>query len=151
MTTKTLNTLSELELLAMAKCVELRDNNDEAALPPATSATVDFMVHVKGDLSRGPSSSRAGTNRARTAQAMVMLLVTSGVTRQHSPAQLIEAWKTFGSLDKKGMAQRVATLTTEQQDLFDECLALFETEIVGSLPRIPAKGYVKFKGDVEKA
>ncbi len=151
MTTKTLNTLSELELLAMAKCVELRDNNDEAALPPATSATVDFMVHVKGDLSRGPSSSRAGTNRARTAQAMVMLLVTSGVTRQHSPAQLIEAWKTFGSLDKKGMAQRVATLTTEQQDLFDECLALFETEIVGALPRIPAKGYVKFKGDVEKA
>ena len=151
MTTKTLNTLSELQLLALAKCVELRDNNDEAALPPATSATVDFTVHVKGDLSRGPSSTRAGTNRARTAEAMVMLLVTSGITRNHAPAALIEAWKTFGSLDKKGMAARVASLTTEQRDLHDECLALFQTEIVGSLPRIPAKGYVKFKGDVEKA
>ena len=105
--------LDPIQLLALAKCVELRDANDEAALPPSTSASVDFMVHVKGDLSRGPSSTRAGTNRARTAQAMVMLLVTSGVTRQHSPAQLIEAWKTFGSLDKKGMAQRVASLSTE--------------------------------------
>jgi hypothetical protein len=143
--------LNPIQLLALAKCVELRDANDEAALPPATSATVDFTVHVKGELSRGPSSDRAGTNRARTAEAMVMLLVTSGVTRQHAPAQLIEAWKTFGSLDKKGMAQRIATLTTEQRDLHDECLALFQTEIVGSLPRIPAKGYVKFKGDVTEA
>jgi len=151
MTTKTLNSLDPVQLLALAKCVELRDANDEAALPPATSASVDFTVRVKGDLSRGPSSTRAGTNRARTAEAMVMLLVTSGITRNHSPAQLIEAWKTFGSLDKKGMAARIATLTTEQRDLHDECLALFETEIVGSLPRIPAKGYVKFKGEVEKA
>jgi hypothetical protein len=143
--------LDPIQLLALAKCVELRDANDEAALPPKTSATVDFTVHVKGELSRGPSSDRAGTNRARTAEAMVMLLVTSGVTRQHAPAQLIEAWKTFGSLDKKGMAQRIATLTTEQRDLHDECLALFQTEIVGSLPRIPAKGYVKFKGDVTEA
>ena len=146
-----MKSLDPIQLLALAKCVELRDANDETALPPATSATVDFTVHVKGDLSRGPSSDRAGTNRARTAEAMVMLLVTSGVTRQHSPAQLIEAWKTFGSLDKKGMAARIATLTTEQRDLHDECLALFQTEIVGSLPRIPAKGYVKFKGDVTEA
>ena len=143
--------LDPIQLLALAKCVELRDANDEAALPPTTSATVDFTVHVKGELSRGPNSDRAGTNRARTAEAMVMLLVTSGVTRNHAPAQLIEAWKTFGSLDKKGMAQRIATLTPEQRDLHDECLALFQTEIVGSLPRIPAKGYVKFKGDVTEA
>ena len=143
--------LDPIQLLALAKCVELRDANAEAALPPSTSATVDFTVRIKGDLSRGPSSTRAGTNRARTAEAMVMLLVTSGVTRQHSPAQLIEAWKTFGSLDKKSMAQRVASLTPEQRDLRDECLALFETEIVGSLPRIPSKGYVKFKGDVTEA
>ena len=143
--------LDPIQLLALAKCVELRDANDEAALPPATSATVDFTVHIKGDLTRGHSSDRAGTNRARTAEAMVMLLVTSGVTRNHAPVALIEAWKTFGSLDKKGMAQRVATLTTEQRDLHDECLALFQTEIVGSLPRIPAKGYVKFKGDVTEA
>lgn len=143
--------LSTIQLLALAKCVELRDANDEAALPPKTTATVDFTVRVQGELSRGPSSDRSGTNRARTAQAMVMLLVTSGVTRQHSPAQLIESWAAFGSLDKAGMAKRVATLPTEQRDLFDECLALFETEIVAALPRIPAKGYVKFKGDVTEA
>ena len=143
--------LDPIQLLALAKCVELRDANDEVALPPKTSATVDFTVHIKGEISRGAGSDRAGTNRARTAEAMVMLLVTSGVTRNHAPAALIEAWKTFGSLDKKGMAQRVATLTPEQQDLREECLALFQTEIVGSLPRIPAKGGVKFKGDVTEA
>ena len=143
--------LDPIQLLALAKCVELRDANDEAALPPGTTATVDFVAHIKGDLSRGPSSTRAGTNRARTAGAMCMLLVMSGVTRQHSPAQLIESWKTFGSLDKAGMAKRVASLSTEDRDLFEECMALFEAEIVGSLPRIPSKGYIKFKGDVTEA
>ena len=143
--------LDPIQLLALAKCVELRDANDEVALPPKTSATVDFTVRVQGELSRGDTSTRSATNRARTAQAMVMLLVTSGVTRQHSPAQLIESWAAFGSLDKAGMAKRVASLSTEQRDLFDECLALFETEIVAALPRIPSKGYVKFKGDVTEA
>ena len=148
---KTLNTLNELEMLALAKCIELRDVNCETALPPVSSAHVDFTVRVKGDITRGPSSDRAATNRARTAQAMVMLLVTSGVTRQHSPAKLIEAWKTFGSLDKSGMAARLDTLDSDDRGLFDECMALFDSEIVASLPRIPSKGYVKFKGSVDEA
>ena len=148
---KTLNTLSDLELLALAKCVELRDANCETALPPKTVAAVDFTVRVKGDLTRGDRSTRAATNRARTAQAMVMLLVTSGVTRKHAPAKLIEAWAAFGSLDKNGMANRVATLSDEDKALYDECMVLFETEIVAALPRIPSKGYVKFNGDVTEA
>jgi hypothetical protein len=143
-------TLSSLELLAFAQAVRLSDCNDDVALPPSSSAHVDFHVHVKGEVVRGKGSSRAGTNRARTAGAMVMLLVTSGITRTHSPAQLIEAWKAFGSLDKKGMAARVATLTTEQRDLYEQCMALFQTEIVANLVRIPAKGGVKFKGEVTK-
>ncbi len=148
---KTVNNLSDLELLALAKCVELRDANCESALPPKTAASVDFTVRVQGELTRGDRSTRAGTNRARTAQAMVMLLVTSGVTRQHAPSKLIEAWKTFGSLDKNSMANRVASLSSDDLALYDECMALFETEIVAALPRIPSKGYVKFNGDVTEA
>lgn len=145
---KTLNALTDLEMLALAKCVELRDANCETALPPQSSAAVDFTVRVQGELTRGDRSTRAATNRARTAQAMVMLLVTSGVTRNHAPSKLIEAWAAFGSLDKNGMANRVATLSADDKALYDECMALFETEIVAALPRIPSKGYVKFKGDV---
>ena len=69
---KTLTTLSSLELLALAKAVELRDVNCEAALPPKATASVDFTVSIKGDLARGASSTRSATNRARTAQAMCM-------------------------------------------------------------------------------
>jgi hypothetical protein len=146
-----MKSLDPIQLLALAKAVELRDANDEVALPPKTSATVDFTVRIQGELSRGDSSDRAGVNHARTPGAMVMLLVLSGVTRQHSPAQLIETWAAFGSLDKKGMAARVASLTIEQRDLYNECMELFKTKIVAALPRIPAKGYVKFKGDVTEA
>lgn len=145
---KTLNTLTDLEILALAKCVELRDANCETALPPVSTATVDFTVRVQGELTRGDRSTRAATNRARTAQAMVMLLVTSGVTRNHAPSKLIEAWAAFGSLDKNAMANRVASLSTDDAALYEECMALFNTEIVAALPRIPSKGYVKFKGDV---
>ena len=148
---KTLSTLTTLEMLALSKCVDARTANCEEALPPCSSADVDFTVHVKGSLKRGERSTRAATNRARTAQAMVMLLVTSGVTRQHSPAKLIEAWKTFGTLDKNGMANRIATLSDDDRNLYLECMALFETEIVEALPRIPSKGYVKFDGSVKEA
>ena len=143
---KTLETLSPIELLAMAKAVELRDVNCETALPPVSTAHVDFTVRVKGDLVRGDRSDRAATNRARTAQAMIMLLVTSGITRNHAPSKIIQAWKDFGSLDKKGMQARIATLSDEDRALFDECVELFDSEIVASLPRIPTKGYVKFSG-----
>ena len=143
-------TLTPPELLALAQMIRLNDCNDDVALPPNSSTEVDFTVSVKGEVSRGKDSTRAGTNRARTSQAMIMLLVISGVTRQHSPAKLVEAWKGFGSLDKKGMEARIASLSTDDRDLFEECMELFQTEIVEALPRIPAKGGVRFRGDVSK-
>tara|TARA_A200000159_G_scaffold163487_1_gene189949 strand:+ start:2128 stop:2565 length:438 start_codon:yes stop_codon:yes gene_type:complete len=143
---KTLETLSPIELLAMAKAVELRNVNCETALPPVSTAHVDFTVRVKGELVRGDRSERAATNRARTSQAMIMLLVMSGVVRKHTPSKIIQAWRDFGSLDKAGMSARLNTLSVEDKALFDECMELFESEIVGNLPRIPTKGYVKFNG-----
>jgi hypothetical protein len=143
-------TLTPIEMLALAQAIRLNGCNDDVALPPNSSASVSFTVDVSGEVVRGEGSNRAGTNRARTAGAMIMLLVVSGVTRQHSPAKLIEAWKTFGSLDKKAMESRVAALSTEDRDLFESCMGLFQSEIVDALPRIPAKGGVKFKGEVTK-
>jgi|TARA_R110001583_G_scaffold16234_5_gene66172 hypothetical protein len=148
--TKTPSSLSAIEALAVAQGIRLSDVNDDAALPPGKDANVDFTVRFVGKVTRGKGSSRAGTNRARTAQAMVMLLVSSGATREHSPAKLIEAWKSFGTLDKDGMKARVAGLDTKDRALFDDCMALFQNEIVDSLPRIPSKGGVKFDGEVEK-
>lgn len=144
------DSLSAVEYLALAQMVKIGGCNDDAALPPQSTAAVDFTVRVTGEVTRGASADRAGTNRARTAGAMIMLLVISGVTRQHSPAKLIESWKTLGSLDKKAMEARVATLSDEQRGLYEDCMALFATEIVANLPRIPAKGGVKFSGDIEK-
>ncbi len=143
-------TLTAIEMLALAQAIRLNDCNDDVALPPDSVAHVNFTVEVDGDVVRGSGSTRSGTNRARTAQAMIMLLVFSGATRQHSPAKLVEAWKTFGTLDKKGMATRIASLSQEDRDLFESCMSLFQTEIVDALPRIPAKGGVKFKGEVTK-
>jgi len=142
--------LSALELLALAQAVRLNDCNDELALPPESAAAVDFTVTIKGNVKRGKSTPRRATNRARTAEAMVMLLVASGVTRQHSPKALIEAWRTFGSLNKAGMEARIASLDADDRSLFEDCMALFQSEIVDNLPKIPAKGGVKFDGSVKR-
>lgn len=143
---KTLTDLNPVELMALCKAVDLRSVNCEEALPQASAAHVDFSVRIQGELARGEATDRAGTNRARTAEAMVMLLVMSGVVRKHSPSKIVEAWRDLGSLDKKAMKERVANLSAEDKALHDECLELFETEIVANLPRIPTKGYLKFYG-----
>lgn len=145
-----ISNLSSLQLLALSQAVRLNDHNDELALPPGSSAAVDFTVTIKGNVKRGKSTARRGTNRARTAEAMVMLLVASGATRQHSPKALIEAWQTFGSLDKAGMEARIASLDAGDRNLFEDCMVLFQTEIVDNLPKIPAKGGVKFEGSVKR-
>ena len=148
---KTPNDLSPVEAMALAQAIRIADCNDDSALPDLTSETVDFTVHVKGEVTRGAGSSRRATNRARTSASMIMLLVSSGVTRNHSPRQIIEKWNEIGSLDKAAFQTLYNSLDAEQQSLYDECAALFESEIVGNLPLIPAKGGVKFKGSVKKA
>ena len=148
---KTPNDLSPVEAMALAQAIRIADCNDDTALPDLTSEAVDFTVHIKGEVTRGAGSSRRGTNRARTSASMIMLLVSSGVTRNHSPRQIIEKWNEIGSLDKAAFQTLYNSLDAEHQALFNECSALFESEIVGNLPLIPAKGGVKFKGSVKKA
>lgn len=148
---KTPNDLSPVEAMALAQAIRIADCNDVSALPDMATETVDFTVHVKGEVTRGASSSRRATNRARTSASMIMLLVSSGVTRNHSPRQIIEKWNEIGSLDKAAFKTLYNSLDAEQQSLYDECVALFESEIVGNLPLIPAKGGVKFDGLVKKA
>ena len=148
---KTPNDLSPVEAMALAQAIRIADCNDDTALPDLTSEAVDFTVHIKGEVTRGAGSSRRGTNRARTSASMIMLLVSSGVTRNHSPRQIIEKWNEIGSLDKAAFQTLYNSLDAEHQALFDECSVLFESEIVGNLPLIPVKGGVKFKGSVKKA
>lgn len=148
---KTPSDLSPVETMALAQAIRIADCNDDTALPDNTSVEVDFTVHVTGEVVRGASSNRRGTNRARTSASMIMLLVSSGVTRNHSPRHIIQKWNEIGSLDKKSFQSLYDGLDDDQKALFDECSALFESEIVEKLPLIPAKGGVKFKGTVSKA
>ena len=143
-------TLTNLELLALAKLVKLADVNDETALPPGASASVNFTVDVEGRIERGPSSTRAGTNRARSVPTICLLLHELGCTREYAPVHIIELWNRLAGLTKKSMEDHVAALTKDERANYAAMLALFDTEIVANLPRIPAKGGVKFKGTVEK-
>ena len=145
---KTPSNLSSVEQMALAQCVKIAQCNDDVALPENTSQSVDFTVRIKGEVSRGAGSDRRATNRARTSNSMIMLLVASGVTRNHSPGKIIETWREIGSLDKVAFQKRYDSMTDDEKHLYDECLALFETEIVGNLPLIPSKGGVKFKGTI---
>jgi len=148
---KTPNDLSPVETMALAQAVKIAQCNDVSALPEQTSSAVDFTVHIKGEVSRGKGSNRRGNNRARTSASMVMLLVSSGVTRNHSPRKIIEKWAQIGTLDKAAFAQLYSELSDEDKSLYDECINLFEKEIVDNLPVIPSKGGVKFKGSVIKS
>lgn len=147
---KTPRDLSPVEAMALAQALRIADCNDVSALPEQTSQPVDFTVHVKGDVTRGVGTPRRGTNRARTSASMIMLLVSSGVTRNHSPRKIIEKWSEIGTLDKAGFSLLYESLSDEERALYDECISLFEQEIVGKLPLIPVKGGVKFKGNITK-
>ena len=145
------NNLSSVEAMALAQAVKISQCNDDSALPDQSTEAVDFTVHIKGEVTRGKGSSRRGTNRARTSASMIMLLVSSGVTRNYSPDKIIEKWGQIGSLDKAAFAQLYNNLSNEDKTLYDECISLFEKEIVDNLPLIPSKGGVKFKGSVIKS
>lgn len=145
---KTPSQLTSVETMALAQCTKIAQCNDVSSLPEGTSEPVDFTVHISGTVSRGAGSDRRATNRARTANSMIMLLVSSGITRQHSPGKLIEAWREIGSLDRASFQRRLDSMPTEERALFEECSDLFETKIVDQLPLIPSKGGVKFKGTI---
>jgi len=147
---KTPTDLTPVEAMALAQSIRIAECNDVSALPEQTTVPVDFTVHIKGEVTRGVGTPRAATNRARTSASMVMLLVASGVTRNHSPRQLIEKWSNIGSLDKVAFNQLYNGLSDEDKEVYDECIQLFESEIVGKLPLIPVKGGVKFKGNITK-
>lgn len=141
-----MSNLSTIEQLAFAKAISLQSCNDETALPPETAQHVKFSVEVEGILSRGPSSDRAGTNRARSVPTICLLLQELGCTREYAPEHVIELWNRLSGLTKAAMEKRVGSLTAEEQAKYQSMLDLFDSEIVGNLPRIPTKGYVKFDG-----
>lgn len=145
---KSFEDLSAVEAMALAQCVKIADCNDVSALPSGDTVEVDFTVRVKGTVSRGAGSHRRATNRARTSNSMIMLLVSSGVTRNHSPSKIMDVWRNIGSLDKAAFQMRFESLSADEKRLFSECQELFETEIVDSLPTIPSKGGVKFNGTI---
>ena len=144
-------TLTTIELLALAKLVKMADVNDETALPPGSSAFVNFSVDVEGSIERGPSSTRAGTNRARSVPTICLLLHELGCTREYAPDHIIDLWNRLAGLSKKAVEAHVSALTADEQSNYKAMLDLFDGEIVDNIPRIPTKGYVKFRGTAKKA
>ncbi|MAG24266.1 MAG: hypothetical protein QF662_04890 [Phycisphaerae bacterium] len=144
-------TLTQIEKLAVAKAVNLQSCNDETALPPGTDTFVSFTAEIEGHLSRGPSSTRAATNRARSVPTICLLLQELGCTREYAPDHIIQLWNDLSGLSKKAMESRLGSMKTEDQVKYQTMLTLFDTEIVDNIPRIDTKGYVKFDGTIKKA
>jgi hypothetical protein len=144
-------TLTNLEMIALAKLIKLSDVNDESVLPPSSAASVNFTVNVEGSVERGPSSSRAGTNRARSVPTICLLLHELGCTREYAPRHIIDLWNRLSGLSKQAVEAHVSALTADEQTNYRAMLSLFDSEIVDNIPRIPTKGYVKFRGTAKKA
>ena len=79
-----------------------------------------------------------------------LLLAEMGCTRAYSPAHIVDLWARLGALTKAEMTAQVTNLSPKEQAAYTAMLALFDTSIVAGIPRIPAKGGVKFKGEVVK-
>jgi hypothetical protein len=45
----------------------------------------------------------------------------------------------------------VSALTADERSNYQSMLSMFDDEIVDNIPRIPTKGYVKFRGAAKKA
>ena len=140
------DTLTTVERLALAKLFTIQSCNDENALPPESTTRVKFTAEVDGVLSRGPSSTRAATNRARSVPTICLLLQELGCTREYAPSHIIDLWNRLSGLTKQAMEDKVSALSQDEQDKYHAMLDLFDTEIVDNIPRIQTKGYVKFDG-----
>ncbi len=136
--------LDPIQAMALSKSIKLSEVNNEDEMPPLSSASVDFYVHIQGQLARGEAKSRAGTNRALTAMAFIATLDHMGFMRDITPDKIVEAWKHFGSLTRAEIGEHKNNLDPEAKARFEECELLFEEKIVGELPRIQTKGYLKF-------
>ena len=142
--------LSAIELLALAKAVNFSEVNDETVLPPNTTVPVDFTVTVSGEVGRGnPASPRRATNSARSVPNILLLLQEMGVTRNYAPRHIIERWAAIGSMTRKQVEASFSTGSAEEQQ-YQEMMALFQSEIVENLPKIPAKATVKSKVTLTK-
>ena len=138
--------LTTIERLALAKLFTIQSCNDETALPPESETHVSFTADIEGVLSRGPSSERAATNRARSVPTICLLLQELGCTREYAPDHIIDLWNRLSGLTKKAMEDKVSALTQDEQDKYHTMLGLFDTKIVDKIPKIQTKGYVKFDG-----
>jgi hypothetical protein len=136
--------LDPVQAMALTKALKLSEVNDENELPQGSSASVDFCVHLTGDLTRGEAKSRAGTNRALTAMAFIATLDHMGFMRDVQPDKIVEAWKHFGSLTRSEIGEHKKRLEPEAKARFEDCERLFEDKVVNELPRIPTRGYLKF-------
>ncbi len=143
-------TLTDLEMIALSKLIKLSDVNDESVLPPSSAASVNFTVNVEGSVERGPSSNRAGTNRARSVPTICLLLHELGCTREYAPSHIVDLWNRLSGLSKQAVEVHVSALTADEQANYRAMLSLFDSEIVDNIPRIPTKGYVKFRGTAKK-
>ena len=112
-------TLDNIDLLAIAQSVKLAGCNDEGALPPNSSVPIDLTARFVGTLERGKSSTRAGTNRARSVPTICLLLQELGCTREYAPVHIIDLWNRLAGLTKKSMEDHVAATcsTTEPRQV----------------------------------
>jgi hypothetical protein len=142
---KRIKNLSDLERIALLKCVNPRGVNNEEVLPPGSSEEVNFVVAIDGLISRGPKGApRRGTNRALTSLAVIATLTKMGFIRDHIPAILVETWANFGGMTKKELEGYRDSLDPQSKALFEDCEQLFEEKVVYQLPKIEQKGYLKF-------
>ena len=142
---RSIEELSDIERIALLKCLNPRGVNDETVLPPNSSEEVNFVVEIDGVISRGKKGApRRGTNHALTSLAVIATMTKMGFIRNHIPSILVETWAEFGGMTKKELESYRDNLDPQSKALFEDCEQLFEEKVVDQLPKIEQKGYLKF-------
>lgn len=144
---------NSIETVAIAKAINSKDA--KAARKDLTVGThkVDTVVRVSGDLVVGKDSEVAATCSILNKDFMILVMQHAGITREHAAKVISEVAEGYlvdwtGSKEDKKAAKEARKEAVAKYDPEGKVAGVFE-DLTASLPNVPRKGKVSFKGVVE--
>jgi hypothetical protein len=146
--------MNNIETLAMSKAVTKKVLDESRRNVIAGKYHVDMTVRVRGDLSVGEDTETTPTASLLSVDFLLLAFHAAGVTRGAAMKAIgnvadgyLANW--VGSKEDKEKAKEARQEALDSYDPDGKMKELF-SRFKDDLPKVPKKGSVKFKGEVEE-
>lgn len=146
--------MNNIETLAMSKAVTKKVVDASRKEVTAGKYSVDMTVHIKGDLSVGRDTEVIPTASLLSVDFLLLAFHSAGITRKAAMKAIKNVADGYlvnwtGSEEDKERAKEARQEALESYDPEGKMKELF-SNFKAELPKVPKKGSVKFKGEIEE-